>query len=886
MKKLEPTVGLAGTVAIGVSAMLGGYFVIPGLAAAKTGPSVWLAFLVAAIAVLPAALSKAELATAMPASGGTYIYLARAFGPLAGTISGLGLWMSLLLKSAFALVGFAAYLSVIAPNIDVRFAALTLLVAITVLNVLGVSKIGKAQVIVVSLSILALGTLVVMGVDQFEPTHFDNSFTHGTGGFLSATAFVFVSFSGVTKVAALAEEVKRPERNLPLAMFFSLLIATTVYVAVTYALMAVVPMEQVAGSEMPIYLLGDAVGGKAVGYVAAGFAILTMVAMATAGLLASSRFPFAMSRDRLVPSALSEIHDTFKTPVNCIIMTAILMGLAILFLDIGPIAKLASAFKLTIFMCVNLTVIALRESRVEWYKPNFRSPLYPWVQIFGLVTNLLLLLALDLSAAMAAVGMAGLGVGLYMIYGRKHSGQRGVLSKLGVRKELLVEARSKTTLEMRRLAQTTEARALVAVDDTVRAPETLAELASVLAEGRGTRVIHVTEVPEQILDLDAVEEDAKVTSLRRRVHAMAESRDSNIEFDAVVTHDTVATIHRAASELGPQWAVIEWNGRRRRDVFLRNPRLWLHRHMPCNLALFHDEGVRYIREILVYPEPGPDDALVARTADCLAEAYGASLTYACFVPDDAPDSQVKQQTDYLDQVRRLSRRDSATLVVRGKKFVNDMSAVTARYDLLLTGAPLERGLKALFETPNDGLTEQAACSVLRVQTPHETTHEPLDVSVAAGFDFTRHVEERCIDPRLDISTKSVMFNHIAESFAKLTGLQQPDILEALWARERTQNTSVGQGVALPHATVRGFTGSVLGVFTTARPLDYQAPDQQEIDVFFVTMGPPSDRETHLMLLAQVSKLIRETPLVDELRQVQGRSDVVESLTRNLAKLDG
>ena len=94
MKKLEPTVGLAGTVAIGVSAMLGGYFVIPGLAAAKTGPSVWLAFLVAAIAVLPAALSKAELATAMPASGGTYIYLARAFGPLAGTISGLGLWSS------------------------------------------------------------------------------------------------------------------------------------------------------------------------------------------------------------------------------------------------------------------------------------------------------------------------------------------------------------------------------------------------------------------------------------------------------------------------------------------------------------------------------------------------------------------------------------------------------------------------------------------------------------------------------------------------------------------------------------------------------------------------------------------------------------------------
>ncbi|HIK63202.1 MAG TPA: amino acid permease, partial [Flavobacteriales bacterium] len=114
MKKLERSLTLPAVIAISIGGMLGsGIFVLPGLAAAKTGPSVWLAYLIAAICILPAALSKSELATAMPTSGGAYVYIERAFGPLFGTISGIGLWLSLLLKSSFALIGLGAYLAVL-----------------------------------------------------------------------------------------------------------------------------------------------------------------------------------------------------------------------------------------------------------------------------------------------------------------------------------------------------------------------------------------------------------------------------------------------------------------------------------------------------------------------------------------------------------------------------------------------------------------------------------------------------------------------------------------------------------------------------------------------------------------------------------------------------
>ena len=170
MKVLERRLGLATVVAISMSAMIGsGLFVLPGLAVTLTGPSVWLAYLVAGLCVFPAALSKAELATAMPVSGGTYVYIDRTFGPLAGTIAGLALWLSLLLKSSFALVGFGAYLSVIA-DVPLRPVASLLLVGVLLLNIAGVRRVGAFQLGVVALALIALGGLTVWSFGRAGPS--------------------------------------------------------------------------------------------------------------------------------------------------------------------------------------------------------------------------------------------------------------------------------------------------------------------------------------------------------------------------------------------------------------------------------------------------------------------------------------------------------------------------------------------------------------------------------------------------------------------------------------------------------------------------------------------------------------------------------------------
>jgi len=238
MKSLERSIGLGAVVAISISAMLGsGIFVLPGLAAVKTGPMVWLAYLFAGLGVLPAALSKSELATAMPTSGGTYVYLERAFGPLTGTVSGIGLWLSLLLKSAFALYGFSAYLAVLVA-VPQKPVALALLICITALNIVGVSIIGKLQKVIVGIVLVLLLIMSCYGLTTMEWSNFDDGFTKGTSGFIAAAAFVYVSYAGVTKVAAIAEEVKDPGRNLPLGILISWILVMCIYVFVVFVLVA------------------------------------------------------------------------------------------------------------------------------------------------------------------------------------------------------------------------------------------------------------------------------------------------------------------------------------------------------------------------------------------------------------------------------------------------------------------------------------------------------------------------------------------------------------------------------------------------------------------------------------------------------------------------
>ncbi|HIE48973.1 MAG TPA: amino acid permease, partial [Gammaproteobacteria bacterium] len=356
------------------------------------------------------------------------------------------------------------------------------------LNVFGIKKVGKVQIVIVSISLTCLISIFLVGFPLVKPEFLTPFLSNGNTGLISTVAFVYISYAGVTKVAAIAGEIKNPDRNLPLAMILSLLTIATVYVLITFVLVGNIPINDLASDIRPVYTVAKIIGGKYFGYIAAAVGTITLMSMANSGVLASSRFPFAMARDRLLPSFLEKLSSKYVTPVGAIVTTCIAMAFVIVFLDVVKIAKLASAFKVLMFISVNLCVIILRETSAQWYRPSYKSPLYPFLQIFGVLSGLVLLVFLGWMPFLAILAVSALGTFLYFLIGKEVM-RTGVLRNYGHRpalylfnkknKDQAMDQPQEETLSSRldpKIAS--DAGAIVPLLGNENSPETLVDIAA------------------------------------------------------------------------------------------------------------------------------------------------------------------------------------------------------------------------------------------------------------------------------------------------------------------------------------------------------------------------------------------------------------------------
>jgi APA family basic amino acid/polyamine antiporter len=437
---LDRSLGLYPTMMISMGAMIGsGIFVLPALGYKKAGPAVILAYVLAALVVLPAALSKAEMATAMPESGGTYLYIDRALGPLFGTIAGIGAWFSLVFKSSFALVGLGAYLLLFAPLSQgaVVPVALALGALVVVLNISGTELSGQIQAVIVSLVVISLAIYTINAGFTLDTARFTPFATEGNVGVVTAAAFVFVSYAGVTKVASVAEEVKDPGRNLPRAILGSMVVMTVLYVAVVGAVVGLSDPEILTksgpGDTASLTPMADGagvlLGGFGVLFISI-VAVIALTSMANAGILSSSRFPLAMSRDDLFPAPFGRIDARFKTPRNAVLLTGALLLTLIAFVPVIELAKLASAFQILVFSVINAALVAFREADVPSYTPEFEAPGYPYVQIFGFLAGLGLLTQMGTLPILGAVGIIVGSALIYAFYGRPRTDRTGAVGTI------------------------------------------------------------------------------------------------------------------------------------------------------------------------------------------------------------------------------------------------------------------------------------------------------------------------------------------------------------------------------------------------------------------------------------------------------------------------
>ena len=439
---LERKLGLFSVVILSLSAMLGsGLFVLPSLAMMELGGGeipvggIWLAYLFAGLVILPGAISKSELASAMPSSGGAYVYIEKTFGPIIGTISGLGLWANFMLKSAFALIGFRAYLwvlqGILGITINLDYAVMIMLALIVGINILGAKSIKKVQTPVVLISVTYLLCVCLWALATTE-LNWDYALSRESFGpdwhsFSSTAALVFVSYIGVTKIAAVGGEIKSPSKNLPFGILISLLFSIVLYVFVTLTMAITVDPtnyvdESMHAREDPIYIFALDVGGQTVATIAATFAAVTVLSGALAGIMAASRFLFAMARDNLLPAFFENVHSKYETPHWAIIGTGLAMAAAIMFLPVHDVAEFASGFNIMIFIVLNAAVLVLRMSaKSHWYEPEWKSPLFPLIQILGILGGSILIYAMGSKAVIGGAAAIIIGLIIYQSYGKKHS---------------------------------------------------------------------------------------------------------------------------------------------------------------------------------------------------------------------------------------------------------------------------------------------------------------------------------------------------------------------------------------------------------------------------------------------------------------------------------
>ena len=413
---LRKDISLFGVFAIALGTTISsGLFLLPGMAFAQAGPAIIVSYLLAGLVVLPPLLCKSELATAMPRAGGVYFYIDRAFGPLAGTIAGLGTWVSLTLKTSFALVGSGYYIGLFIPDPPVLLIAVVLALLFGGINLLGAGKTTRMQSMLVICMLVLLCWFAIWGSLDIDTSRFKDFWGAGSETVISMVGVVLISYMGLTKVASIAEEVSNPERNIPRGILLALLAAVLIYMTGLAVMIGVVPASELAETYTPAALAAEYFAGRAGMITISIAAIASFLSVANAGILSASRYPLAMGRDHIFPRLFRRL-GRFGTPLPAIVLTVVLIIAEVILLDPLIIAKYAGTIMLLLFAGVSAAVIIMRESKLDSYDPGFKVPWYPWVPLLGVVLCVAAMSVLGTASIIFAVLMIVIAIAWFYFY--------------------------------------------------------------------------------------------------------------------------------------------------------------------------------------------------------------------------------------------------------------------------------------------------------------------------------------------------------------------------------------------------------------------------------------------------------------------------------------
>lgn len=873
MAKMTRSLSLFSVCSLACGAMLSGIFVLPGHAAYIGGPSIYLAFLLAGVLFLPAVLSTSEMATALPEAGGDYVFIDRALGPAVSTVSGIGTWLLLVLKSAFALAGLGAYLNLIAPIApgNSLYVAAGIGLFLVGLNAVGVKKSGQLQSLLVLVSLMVLLVFAQRGSVQVDRANFEPFVFDGAYGFFAATAFLFVSYAGITKIASAAEEIKNPDRNIPLGMILSLVLMILLYVVVAYVYVGVVPAEEYgkkAGSlyaDAPIAQAALRLGGEFVEFGISLVAVLALTSMANAGLLASSRYPMAMARHDQLPEPFARLNPSTGTPLLAVGVTGAIMIGSLLFLPVVQLAKLASGFLLLLFAVLNLSVVIFRESEIEWYKPSFQAPGYPYLQFVGVLFSLALLPFLGILTLVGSVGLCLVGGGWYFLYVSSSVDRQSTVSRSSVRDH---DRKVLQPQEEGLLSETHRDRIVLIpffnLDETelLEAQQRIETVTSLFGDQYTFKVMHLREVADRYFLDDEFEPSEVDQLLERFVRRINRSGRRRLTYDGLSTAKSREFVRHFCEEQPVAFTVIGWKSSPRWKFLVPRSEWWLG-DFPSELLMIKNPGPTQFEDVKVLSSAFPDgsQALGIRSGGEFARQQSVSLDVYLrgLTPDDEEGTILFDRfnqyfKDLLDGGRTLRRlrvleetnpstfgEESLTVVGSGFN-PNELN------DFFDSSTTLIRPLVAGSDSGGDSRGSTTGEFPLRTDSIHLGTSKPL--------------------------TKRALFHEVAGRFHEEEGIPTYEVERALWSTESAYTTYRRPGYGLPHGIVPGAEPSVK-VFRLERAVSYTV-GEDEITLCVAVVGSADRAAEVLERVRQLDDILAREALRSELLDARSAEDFLKT----------
>jgi len=697
---------------IGVGAMIGaGIFVLTGIAAGAAGPALILVFLLNAVITALTAMGYAELGSTFPGAGGGYQWVKRSLPQPSGFLSGWMDWFAHSVACSLYALGFGAYFYLIIKmlNINIPFFSeeivskllgLLIIIIFTYINYRGASETGVAGSIVTVIKILILGVFIIAGLISIfkNPTtslsHFRPFMPEGFTGVLFAMGLTFIAFEGYEIIVQAGEEVKNPKKNIPKAIFTSLIIVVPIYLLIAFvgigAITADEPTWQFLGKFKELAMVEAARQLLPFGelILLLGGLLSTMSAL-NATIYSSSRVSYAMGRDGSFPKIFAKVHSIRKTPFIATLISSFLIIVMAMALPINDVASAAVIMFLLLFIMVNMALINLRRTDPKAER-GYRVPWVPFIPILAIIANLFI------SVFMFGYSPIAWYTTIIWIVG-------GVIFYYAYAKEKYVEKVEETvkTVHEEKEVVTKEFKAMLPIANPESIKPLIKFAAPIVNYNNGQlTLLNVIDIPALLPMGGGRKYIKKARPIIEKAISVSEKYDIPINSIIKISHNTEKAITDTVKNKKIDLLFLGWRGYTRKSDYIFGSVIDpIIANAECDTMVLKVQKNKLgkIRKILLPVADIKNTKLSIDMSTNIARAFNAELHILHIMPFRSTNKSESLKKKIINRLNGFSDIEKEDIIIeKSANIVETVLEYSKSYDLLVLNTPRESIFKMFF----------------------------------------------------------------------------------------------------------------------------------------------------------------------------------------------